>query len=113
MATSFDQEQVRTAGKKSDLMMESVSQLIARDYLEAYERVLSDERYTFVPAEFDDKIYRKISKHIKKKTGYNIKIFRVIVKIAVAAVCLSCIAFTIAVLLNDGLRHEVFSVFGI
>ena len=96
----------------SDLTMESLSQLIARDFLEDYEKVMGDERYDYVPSEFDEKIYKKISKHIRRKTGHNIRIFRSVIKIAVAAVCLACMAFTIAVLSNETLRHEIFSMLG-
>jgi len=109
---SFDQEKMKTAGKMSDLVMETASQFIARDFLEAYERVLREERFDFVPAEFDDKIYKKIAKSIRKKTETKINLFRLMVKIIVAAVCVSSLAFTIAVLLNETLRHEIFTTFG-
>jgi len=110
---SFDQEQMKTAGKMSDLIMETVSQFIARDYLEAYEKVIREERFDFVPAEFDDKVYKKIAKQVRKKTGPDKKIFRLVLKIFAAAISVSCIAFTIAVLANEALRHEIFVAFGI
>jgi len=104
---SFDQVQEKTAGKMSDLVMEYVSQFIAKDYLEAYDRVSTEERFEFVPSEFDEKIYKKITKLIRKKTGYKIKVLRSIIYIIVALVCALCIAFTLFVLLNDVFRQEI------
>ena len=106
---SFDIEQEKTAGKMSDLVMENVSQFIARDYLEAYERVMKEERFEFVPSEFDEKIYKKITRLIRKKTGYTNKIFRFIIYIIVALICAACIAFTLFVMINGALRQEVVS----
>ena len=106
MAT-FGEEQEKTSGKMSDLVMEYVSQFIARDFLEAYERARSEERYEFVPAEFDEKIYKKISKLNRKKTGQNIKLIRLILLLAIAAVCAVCIFFTAMVLSNSMVRDEV------
>jgi len=103
---------MKTAGKMSDLVMESVSQFIARDYLEAYDRIMKEERYEFVPAEFDDKIYKKIGNLIRKKTGYSNSLFRKTMKVIAAAISLSCIGFTVAVLANDVLRQEIFSIVG-
>ena len=110
---SFDQVQGKTAGKMSDLVMEYVSQFIARDYVEAYENVMNEERYEFVPADFDDKIYKKFSKLIRKKTGSNKKAFRRVLYFIGALVCVACIAFTIFVLQNDPMRIEILSMFGI
>ena len=113
MAT-FDNEQEKTAGKMSDLVMEYASQFIARDYLESYERVMEDEeRFEFVPAEFDDKIYKRIGKLIRKKTGYRFRVFRLVANLVLVLICASCIAFTALVLLTSTLRMEILEMLGI
>jgi len=110
---SFENEQGKTAGKMSDLVMESISQYIARDFLEAYEKGQKEDIYEYAPAEFDEKIYKKIAKLMRKKTGSSKKLFRKTALIIAAAVSLFCIAFTIAVLSNNALRYEIFSLIGI
>lgn len=110
---SLDNEQEKTAGKMSDLVMEYVSQFIARDYLEAYERIVKEERCEFVPPEFDEKIYKKITKLIRKKTGYNIKLLRNLIYVIVALVCAACVAFTLFVMLSDAPRHEILTFIGV
>lgn len=108
MAT-FNAEQEKTSGKMSDLVMEYVSQFIARDYLEAYERAVKDERFEFVPSEFDESIYKKITKLARKNTKQNVRILRLIIFIAAALICAACVAFTIFVLSDGALRNEVFN----
>jgi len=110
---SFDHIQGKTAGKMSDLVMEYVSQFIARDYLEAYERAMKEASYEFVPPEFDEKIYKKITKLIRKKTGYNVKIFRIIIYVVVGVLCALSIAFAVFILMNSALRQEVFDLIGV
>jgi len=110
---AFDQAQEKTAGKMSDLVMEYVSQYVAREYLEAYERVMTEERFDFVPGSFDDKIYKKISKHIRKKTGRNKKTLRSVLYFIISLICISCISFTVAVLMHESLRLEILSLLGI
>ena len=107
MAT-FNAEQEKTSGKMSDLVMEYVSQFIAKDYLEAYEHAIKEERYEFVPSEFDESVYKKIAKLIRKNTKQNAKIFRGILYLAAALICAACLAFTVFVLANDTLRNGVF-----
>ena len=109
---SFDHTKEKTAGKMADLVMEYVSQFIARDYLEAYERTMNEERYEFVPSEFDEKIYKTITKLIRKKTRYKLKILRNIAGAVIAFLCILCVAFTIFVMLNSPLRHAVFDIIG-
>ena len=110
---SFDHIKEKTAGKMSDLVMEYVSQFIARDYLEAYERAIKEARCEFVPPEFDEKIYKKITKLVRKKTGYHIKVFRIIVYVIAAVLCALSILFTAFVLTDSALRQEVFDLIGV
>ena len=105
MAT-FGEEQEMTAGKMSDLVMEYVSQFIARDFHEAYEKSAAEERYEFVPKEFDEKMFKKINKLERKGTGRRFRGLFVALGIVAAAVCAACIAFTVMVLINSPLRQE-------
>ena len=107
---SFDREHEKTAGKMSDLVIEYVSQFIASDHLEAYDRVMKEERFEFVPSEFDEKIYKKISKQIRKNTGYNMRVLRYIIYATAALVCALCVAFTIFALADGGIRHEILNL---
>ena len=112
--TDFNAAQVKTSEKMSDLVMEYVSQFIARDFLETYERAAEEGRLetaSLLPAEFDDRIYKKITKLAKRRTGREIKPLRGLAFFAAAAVCLACVAFTAFVLLSGGLREEVLNIF--
>ena len=112
--TTFDEEQVKTSGKMSDLVMEYVSQFIARDFYEAYEKANQTGHEEFVPLEIDNKMYKKIAKAIRKNTGkkgQNTQIWRFIIKFIIALICVSCVAFTVmALLFYDPLRNELFSI---
>jgi hypothetical protein len=94
----------------SDLVMEYVSQFIARDFLEAYEKASGSSPKEFVPPEFDDIIYKKITKAIRKNMGQNIKTLRFIMFLAAALICTLSITFTALVLLQDTLRSEIFDI---
>lgn len=107
MAT-FNAQQEKTSGKMADLVMEYVSQFIARDYLEAYEQANRDERDEFVPAGFDEAVYKGITKLVRKTTKQNVKIIRFIIFLTMGLICAACIAFTIFVLSDSALRNEVF-----
>jgi len=106
---SFDEEHYKTSEKRSDLVMEYVSQFIAHDYLEIYEKASNEQQGKMVPLENDEKIYKKVSDQVKKKTGYRGRIFRRTVLSAIIAFSVLSIAFTVYVLTNDTLRHAVFN----
>jgi len=106
----FNAEQIETSEKMSDLVMEHVSQFVARDFLEAYERAGAKNSKDFVPSEFDDKIYKKITKIVRKKTGHNIKTLRLAMFLFASLISALCILFTVMVLMHDGLRNEIISI---
>jgi len=106
----FDDEQVKTSGKMSDLIMEYVSQFIARDFYEVYEHAaetVKHEPAQLTPAEFDDRIYRKTTKLISKNSRRGVKALRFAIGLIVAAICIFCVAFTITVLLRGALFGDV------
>ena len=108
--STFNAEQIKTSEKMSDLVMEYVSQFIARDFLEVYERVGAESSGEFVPAEFDDKMYKKITKIIRKNTGQNIKTLRFVIFLFTIVVCALCVIFTVMVLMHDMLRGEIVDI---
>jgi hypothetical protein len=111
---AFNSAEVRTSEKMSDLVMEYVSQFIARDFLENYEKAAEEGREdytTYLPKEFDEKIYRKITRLIRKNTGQNRRIMGLVVGLFALFICSCCVAFTVMVLLNEGLRDEIFGMF--
>ena len=108
--SAFDTEQMRTSEKISDMVMEYVSQFIARDFHEFYERACDGgaaDTTPVIPEEFDEKIYKKITKLIKKRTGYNVRAVRLIFGFTAVAVCIICIVFTVMTLMNCVLRTEI------
>jgi len=105
--STFNAEQIKTSEKMSDLVMEYVSQFIARDFLEVYERAGAESSGEFVPAEFDDKMYKKITKIIRKNTGHNIKMLRLAIFLFTMLICAVCVIFTVTVLMHDTLRGEI------
>ena len=107
----FIAEQGKTSGKMSDLVLEYVSQFIARDYFENYEKASGPDQHNYVPTSLDEKIYRNIACLFRKKTGQNAKLLRGLIFSAAAAVCVACIIFTAAVLLNNSLRFEIINSF--
>jgi len=111
--TFFEARQMKTSSKMSDLVMESVSQFIARDFHEAYERAVEEAKYetaVFTPAGFDEKIYKKITKLIKKDAQSGKKIARLALIAVLGAACLLCMAFTAVVLLNGAARSSLLSI---
>ena len=105
---AFIDEQGKTSEKMSDLVMEYVSQFIARDFYEAYEEEAKTERYDYVPANFDEKMYKRIAVLFHGKSGQNKRVVLMAARSVIAMICLACVAFTIMVLLNSTLRHEIF-----
>jgi hypothetical protein len=111
--TAFDIEQIKTSGKMADLVMEYVSQFIARDYFEAYERATEtgkDALPLLTPIEYDEKIYKKLTKLVKNNTRYKTKPLRSALKFFTALLCVFCLAFTLFVLSNDALRGGVINI---
>jgi len=112
--TTFDAAQMKTSDKMSNLIMEYVSQIIARDFYETYEREAlagKQEALRFTPAPFDEEIYKKITKLIKKRRLRKAVTARFALGLIAAALCIFCVAFTVFVFLNEALRGEVFNVF--
>ncbi|MCL1809355.1 MAG: hypothetical protein FWG42_06305 [Clostridiales bacterium] len=107
--STFNAEQGKTLGKMSDLVMEYISQFIARDFFEAYEKASRPDHHEFVPSEFDEKIYKKTVNLYRKCTGQNNRTLRSAAFFTAALICLSCVAFTVLVLSDGALRHEIFS----
>jgi len=108
--TTFDAEQVKTSEKMSDLVMERVSQIIAGDFLEMYEKVIEKSYEDFVSNEFDEYMYKKITKTINKTTKRSIRTLRLIFLLITAITCIACIAFTVTALLHETIRNEVIRV---
>jgi len=108
--STFNAEQMKTSEKMSDLVMEHVSQFIARDFLDAYEKAGAKNSKEFVPSEFDDKIYKKITRIAKKNTGHSLKTLRLAIFLFAALTGALCVLFTAAVLMHDGLRSEIISI---
>ncbi|MCL1983150.1 MAG: hypothetical protein FWG53_08730 [Clostridiales bacterium] len=107
--STFNTEQGKTSGKMSDLVMEYISQFIARDFFESYEKANGLDQHDYVPPDFDDKIYKKTVALFRKSTGQSIRALRGAAYLAAALICVSCIAFTALVLSDSALRHEILS----
>ena len=105
--STFNAEQIKTSEKMSDLVMEYVSLFIARDFLETYEKANETGHEQFVPPEFDEKIYKKIAKTVRKTTGQNAKVVRKGFSILISAIGVLCAVFTAFVMLHESMRNEV------
>jgi len=82
---SFIEEKYKISEKMADLVMEYASWYLAREYLEAYENAKDDALGEFVPAAFDDKIYKRVLRQMKIKTGRSSRAFRILRILVVAA----------------------------
>ena len=108
--SAFDVEQVKTSEKMSDLVMEYVAQFIAHDFHEAYGRArgeVGNGAAPVTPAEFDDRIYKKITKLARKSAGNNFKALRFALSAVAVAICAACIAFTAFAMCDGGIRVAV------
>ena len=81
---NFDEELHNISEKMSDLVMEYAARFIAQDYFDAYGRAQDDDRAEFVPAAFDDKMYKKTSRQIRGKKGVGFRFFRICLLVAAA-----------------------------
>lgn len=105
----FDEEYNRTTQKMADTAMEYAAQFVARSYLDEYKKAADDVRGAFVPAQFDEKMYKRISKEARKASSPLLQKLKTGCRIAISFVFLLCLAFTIFIFAAEPLREAVFS----